>query len=53
MPRPRPPSPAEFRSQMIELVQSCRSPDDLAKEFGPSGQTIRNWLQQADEDGGL
>ena len=38
---------------MIDLVRSGRSPEDLAKEFEPSGQTIRNWVQQADRDDGL
>jgi len=52
MPTPHPPYPAEFRSRMIDLVRSGRSPDDLAKEFEPSAQTIRNWVQQADIDDG-
>ena len=38
---------------MIEQVRSGRSPEDLAKEFEPSGQTIRNWVQQADQNDGL
>jgi transposase len=37
---------------MIELVRSGRSIVELAKEFEPSEQTIRNWVQQADIDGG-
>lgn len=49
----RPPYPPEFRSRMIDLVRSGRSPEDLAKEFEPCGQTIRNWVQQADRDDGL
>jgi transposase-like protein len=49
----RTPYPPEFRSRMIVLVRSGRSPEDLAKEFEPSGQTIRNWVQQADRDDGL
>lgn len=49
----RPPYPPEFRSRMIDLVRSGRSPEDLAKKFEPSGQTIRNWVQQADRDDGL
>jgi len=52
MPTPDLPYPAEFRSRMIDLVRSGRSPDDLAKEFEPSAQTIRNWVQQADLDDG-
>jgi transposase len=28
---------------MVELVRAGRSPDDLAKEFEPTAQSIRNW----------
>jgi transposase len=52
MPRTRPPYPPEFRQQMVELVRAGRTPEELAREFEPSGQTIRNWLQQADRDDG-
>ena len=48
----RPPYPPEFRRQMIELVRAGRSPEDLAKEFEPSAQTIHNWVRQADRDEG-
>ena len=27
-------------------------PEELAKEFEPSAQTIRNWVEQADRDEG-
>ena len=49
----RPPYAHEFRSQMVELVRAGRSPDELAAEFEPSGQTIRNWVRQADLDEGI
>ena len=52
MPRLRPPYPAEFRSRMVELVRSGRSPEELAREFEPSSQAIRNWVRQADLDEG-
>ena len=42
----------EFRRQMIELVRAGRTPEELAKEFEPSAQTIRNWVAQADRDEG-
>ena len=45
----RPPYPPEFRRQMIELVRAGRSAEDLAKEFEPSAQAIRNWVAQVDE----
>ena len=50
--RHRAPYPPEFREQLVELVRSGRSPEELAKEFEPSAQTIRNWVVQADRDAG-
>jgi transposase-like protein len=35
--------PPEFRQQLIELVRAGRTPEELSREFEPSGQTIRNW----------
>ena len=52
MPRTRPPYAREFRQQMVELVRAGRTPGELAKEFEPSDQTIRNWVAQADRDEG-
>ena len=52
MPHTRPPYAAEFRRQMIELVRAGRDPTDLAREFEPSAQAIRNWVAQADRDEG-
>ena len=37
---------------MVELVRSGRNPEELAKEFEPSAQTIRNWTRQEDLDDG-
>ena len=45
--------PAEFRRRMVELVRAGRSPEELAKEFEPSPNTIRKWATQADIDQGL
>ncbi len=42
----------EFRQQIVELVRAGRSPEELAREFEPSPQAIRNWVQQADVDEG-
>lgn len=50
MPRSRPRYPAEYRKQMVDLVRSGRSPDHLAREFGPSAQSVCNWVAQADRD---
>ena len=44
--------PPAFRQQMIELVRAGRSPEDLAREFEPTAQTVRNWVAQADRDEG-
>jgi transposase len=41
-----------FRRQMVELVRSGRNPEELAREFEPSAQSIRNWVAQADRDEG-
>jgi transposase len=37
---------------MVEMVRAGNSPDKLAREFDPSSQTIRNWVNQADRDEG-
>src|SRR5947209_11485829 len=50
MPRTRPPYSPEFRRQMIDLVRAGRSPDDLAREFEPSGHSIRAWVAQAERN---
>ena len=49
--KPRPYAP-EFRRQMVELVRAGRTPEQLAKEFEPSAQAIRNWVAQVDRDEG-
>jgi transposase len=48
MPKTRLPYSPEFRRQMVDLVRSGRDPDDLAREFEPTVQSIRNWVAQAD-----
>ena len=52
MPQSHPPYPPEFRRRMVELVRSVRNPDDLAREFEPSSQAIRNWVRQAEREEG-
>jgi transposase len=42
----------EFRRQMTELVHAGRTPGELAREFEPTAQTIRNWVAQAARDAG-
>lgn len=52
MPRTRAPYSPEFRRQMVELVRAGRTPEELAREFEPSAQAIRNWSRQSDLDAG-
>ena len=52
MPKTRAPYPAEFRAEMVRLVRAGRTPGELSREFEPSDQTIRNWVNQADVDEG-
>ncbi len=53
MPKTRLPYAPEFRRQMVELVRAGRTPEELAKEFEPTAQSIGNWVRQADRDEGL
>lgn len=50
MPTPKPPYPAEFRQQMVELVHAGRAPAQLAREFDVSAQSISSWVAQAAAD---
>ena len=52
MAKTRPPYTAEFRRQMVDLVHAGRTPEQLAEEFEPTAQSIRNWVAQADRDAG-
>ena len=44
MPTPKPPYPAAFRQQMVELVRAGRGGSDLAREFGCNARSIHAWL---------
>ncbi len=48
MPRTRPAYPPEFREQIVELHRTGRSVSELAREFEPTEQTIRSWIERAD-----
>jgi transposase len=52
MAKTHPPYAPEFRRQMVELVRAGRDPADLAREFEPSSQAIRNWVAQTDRQDG-
>ena len=45
--------PPEFRRQMVELVRAGRTPEELAREFEPTAQSIRNWVSQLEGNGKL
>lgn len=47
-----PPYPPEFRQRLVELVRAGQTPEELARKFEPSSQSIRNWVRQADLDEG-
>jgi transposase len=44
MSKSRKPYPLEYRQRVIDLVRSGRSPEELAREFEPTAQCIRNWM---------
>ena len=43
---------AELQEQIVRLVRSGRTPEEVAREFEPSAQAIRNWVRQAELDEG-
>ena len=52
MPRFRSAYPPEFRRQLVELVRSGRTPEELSREFEPTAQSIANWVRRAERDAG-
>ena len=50
MPNSKPPYPAQFREQMVELARAGRGLKQLSREFGVSANAIRIWIQRADSD---
>ncbi len=52
MPKTHAPYPPEYRQQILELVRSGRSAEELAKEFEPTAQCLRNWIKQDELDRG-
>jgi transposase len=47
MSKTRLPYSPEFRRQMVDLVRAGCDPEELAREFEPTSQSIRNWVGQA------
>ena len=52
MSRYRPAYPPEFRRQMVDLVRSGRTPEELSREFEPSAAAIAGWVRRTDAEGG-
>jgi transposase len=42
----------ELQEQLVRLARAGRSLKELAREFEPSEQTIRNWVKQSELDEG-
>ena len=43
---------SEFRRQQVDLVKSGRTPSELAREYEPAADSIRNWVVQSERDAG-
>ena len=52
MPKTHTPYPAEYRRRMVELARAGRPLKELAREFEPSLESIRQWVRQAALDSG-
>ncbi len=53
MPKSKPPYPAAFRTEAIELVRAGGKPiAAVARDLGVSGETLRLWVRQAEVDAG-
>jgi transposase len=52
MPRTHQPHAPEYRPRLVELARAGRSVTELAREFEPSVETIRQWVKQAELDEG-
>ena len=44
--------PPEIRRQMVDLVRSGRTPEELSREFEPSAASIAGWVRRADAEDG-
>ncbi len=53
MPQPRPPYPAAFRTEALELIRTGgKSIPALARDLGVSDQRLRNWQRRARVEAG-
>jgi len=53
MPRSQPAYAPEYRRRIVERARAGRSVSELAREFEPSVETIRQWVKQSELDAGL
>ena len=53
MPLTHQPYAPEYRRRIVELARAGRSIKELAREFEPTAETIRQWIKQAGLDDGL
>ncbi|HEY9084365.1 MAG TPA: transposase, partial [Candidatus Tyrphobacter sp.] len=44
--------PLDFRQNIIDLARAGKKLEELAAQFDIAPQTVRNWVKQADLDGG-
>jgi len=52
MAKTHPPYPAEYRRRIVELARAGRPLTELAREFEPTLESIRQWVKQAELDAG-
>jgi len=52
MPKSKPPYPAAFKQQIVELAMAGRTPAELSREFGISAQSVTAWVAQAAANAG-
>lgn len=50
MSKTKPPYPAVFKQQIVELAMAGRSPAELSREFDVSAQSITAWVARAAAD---
>ncbi len=53
MAKTHPPYPAEYRRRIVELARAGRPLTELAREFEPTLESIRQWVRQAELDEGV
>jgi transposase len=52
MAKTKPPYPAAFKQQIVELAMAGRTPAQLSREFGVAAQSITAWVARSAADRG-